>query len=295
MRGRATRQRGWDWAVRIGFGVLVVLFGLAVCLPLVLLVVGSIAEPDALAASLGGVVGGGAGYAQLGAAPLPPSLQSYVAVLLDSPAFHVLMANSALYAVAVLAGQVLVAAPAAWALARFRFRARNALFFLYVLLMMLPFQAVMLSNYLVLRQLGIDNTILAIVLPGMFSAFPVFIMRQFFAAIPDNIVESARLDGAGEWRIFLRIGVPLGAPGIFAALMLGFFEYWGLVEQPLAFLRDQTLWPISLFAPTLTLESVGTVFAAAVIAAIPAVLLFLFGKDYLARGIAATTRGGDKK
>lgn len=294
MNSHENIERGRGRVVRVASGVLLALLGFVVCFPLALLVVGSIAEPAALAESLGGVVSGEE-YARLDTALLSPSLQSYVATLFDSPAFHVLMTNSAFYAVAVLTGQVLVGAPAAWALARFRFRGRNALFFLYVLLMVLPFQAVMLPNYLVLRELGVDNTVFAIVLPGIFSAFPVFVMRQFFAAIPDNIIESARLDGAGEWRIFLRIGVPLGAPGVFAALMLGFFEYWGLVEQPIAFLRDQALWPISLFAPTLTLENAGTVFAAAVVAAVPSVLLFLLGGDYLAQGIAATTRGDDGK
>lgn len=164
MNSHENIERGRGRVVRVASGVLLALLGFVVCFPLALLVVGSIAEPAALAESLGGVVSGEE-YARLDTALLSPSLQSYVATLFDSPAFHVLMTNSAFYAVAVLTGQVLVGAPAAWALARFRFRGRNALFFLYVLLMMLPFQAVMLPNYLVLRELGVDNTVFAIVLP----------------------------------------------------------------------------------------------------------------------------------
>lgn len=218
------------------------------------------------------------------------TLAAYVEVLVDTPAFHVLFANSTALTTGVLAGQLLLAPPAAWALARYRFPGRNVLFFLYVLLMMLPFQVLMLPSYLMLNALGINGTLLAIVLPGAFSAFPVFIMEHFFAGIPAELIESARLDGASELRIFVRIGLPLGTPGIFASLVLGFFECWSMVEQPLAFLRDQALWPLSLFQPAAGAEGLGVAFAAAAVAAVPAMLVFLLGKDYLEAGIASTTR-----
>lgn len=268
----------------------VALAGFVLCFPLVMLVAGSLMGQTELSSVLGGVLPSGEGYAQAPLLTLNPTLESYVAVLVDTPAYHVLFWNSAAITAGVLAGQLLFATPAAWALARYEFPGRNALFFLYVLLMMLPFQVVMLPNYLVLNALGINDTLPAIILPGMFSAFPVFVMRHFFATIPNAIIESARLDGAGELRIFLTIGIPLGLPGIFAALVLGFFEYWSLVEQPLAFLKDQALWPLSLFQPTVSFDNVGLVFASAVIAAVPAVLVFAMGREYLERGIAATAR-----
>lgn len=270
--------------------VLAALACLVVCAPLVILVAGSLMNDAELAAVLGGVLTPGANPAGIPLVPSSPSLSSYVEVLVDTPAFHVLFGNSAIIAAGALVGQFAVATPAAWALARYRFPGRNALLFVYVLLMMMPFQVVMLPNYLVLNALGINGTLLALILPGTFAAFPVFVMQHFFASIPDALVDSARLDGAGELRIFLRIGVPLGSPGIFAALVLGFFEYWNLVEQPLAFLRDQALWPLSLFQPAITADSVALAFAAAVVAAVPAVLVFLVGKDYLEQGIASTTR-----
>lgn len=266
------------------------LAGFAACFPVAVLLMGSLMDNAELASVLNGVVVPGTGYAEVPLAPRYPTLTSYAAVLVDTPAYHVLMQNSTVIVVGALAGQLLFATPAAWALARYDFRGKRALYFLYVLLMMIPFQVMMLPNYLVLNALGINNTLLAIVAPGAFSAFPVFIMRHFFAGIPSSLIDSARLDGAGEWRIFLEIGIPLGAPGIFAALVLGFFEYWNLVEQPLAFLKDQALWPLSLFQPAIGPENVSVVFAAAVIAAVPAVIVFLLGKDYLEQGIAATTR-----
>lgn len=268
----------------------VALVGFALCFPLVMLVAGSLMGQAELSSALGGTLPSGEGYAQALLPTASPTLESYVAVLVDTPAYHVLFWNSTAITAGALAGQLLFATPAAWALARFEFPGRNALFFLYVLLMMLPFQVVMLPNYLVLKALGIANTLFAIILPGMFSAFPVFVMRHFFAAIPHPVIESARLDGAGELRVFLTIGIPLGLPGILAALVLGFFEYWSLVEQPLAFLKDQALWPLSLFQPTISLDNVGLVFASAVIAAVPAVLVFALGREYLERGIAATAR-----
>lgn len=214
----------------------------------------------------------------------------FATVLLDTPTFHVLLQNSALITLGVLAGQFVTATPAAWALAQFSFPGRGALFFAYILLMMLPFQAVMLPTYLVLEALHINNSLWAIVLLGIFSAFPVFIMAQFFASIPQSLIDAARLDGANEGFIFLHIGIPLGAPGIFAALVLGFFEYWNAVEQPLAFLEDPSLWPLGMLSPAATAESVGLMVAAAALAAVPGLLVFLWGKGHLEAGIASTTR-----
>ena len=266
------------------------LVGFAVCFPVAVLALGSFMDNAELASVLKGVVVPGTGLADVSLLPRYPTLSSYVAVLVDTPAYHVLTQNSAIIVAGVLAGQLAFATPAAWALARYDFHGKRALFFLYVLLMMLPFQVVMLPNYLAFNAMNLNNTLLAIVVPGAFSAFPVFIMQHFFAGIPASLVDSARLDGASEGRIFLEIGVPLGAPGIFAALVLGFFEYWNLVEQPLAFLKDQALWPLSLFQPSVSAENIGVVFAAAVVAAVPAVIVFLLGKDYLEQGIASTTR-----
>lgn len=216
----------------------------------------------------------------------------FATVLLDTPAFHVLLQNSALITLGVLTGQLAAATPASWALAQFSFPGRSALLFVYILLMMLPFQAVMLPTYLVMEALSINNSLWAVVLPGIFSAFPVFIMAQFFASIPRSVMDAGRLDGASEWFIFLHIGIPLGAPGIFAALVLGFFEYWNAVEQPLAFLEDPSLWPLGMFSPAVTAESAGLMVVAAGVSAVPGLLVFLWGKNHLEAGIASTTRMG---
>ncbi len=220
--------------------------------------------------------------------PVYPTLKSYVKVLLDSPEFFVMFWNSVKITAGVLAGQVLVGVPAAWGFARYRFPGKNMLFMVYVALMMMPFQVMMLSNYLVLDQMALLDNLWGITLPAVFSTFPVFIMYRFFESIPEALMESARLDGAGELLIFFKIGIPLGSSGIISALVLGFLEYWNLIEQPMAFLKTKSLWPLSLYLPQIDMAQTGKAFAVSVLVLIPAVIVFLAGQDYLEQGIIST-------
>lgn len=220
--------------------------------------------------------------------PLYPTLRSYVEVLLDTPEFFVMFWNSVKLTAGVLMGQLLVGIPAAWGFGKYRFPGKKPLFFIYISLMMMPFQVMMLSNYLVLDQLNLLDSLTGIILPGVFSTFPVFIMYRFFESIPEALMESARIDGAGEVYLFLKIGIPLGSPGIISALVLGFLEYWNLIEQPMAFLKTKELWPLSLYLPEITMEQAGKAFAVSVIVFFPAVLVFLAGQDYLEQGIIST-------
>jgi len=147
----------------------------------------------------------------------------------------------------------------------------------------------MVSSYLVLLKLGIMDTHLSIILPNIFSAFPVFILTKFFRAIPEALLEAARLDGAGEGYIFLSLGVPMGAPGIFSVVILGFIEYWNSIEQPLTFLaKRKELWPLSLYLQSITTDRTGVAFVASAVMLAPALLLFLGGQKYLEQGIAAS-------
>ena len=112
-------------------------------------------------------------------------------------------------------------------------------------------------------------------------------MYRFFCGVPDAIIESAKIDGAGHLRVFLHVGLPIGSAGVISALVLGFLEYWNLIEQPLAFLKDKSLWPMSLFLPNIDLSRAGLAFAASVSMLIPAFFVFLGGQDYLEQGIMA--------
>ena len=140
---------------------------------------------------------------------------------------------------------------------------------------------------LIATRLGIYDTPLSVILPGVFSAFPVFIMTRSFQDVPNELLEAAKLDGATAWQIFWKIGVPLGYAGIFAALVLNFIEGWNAVEQPLLFLKSQSNWPLSMYMNDIVTDNLGIAMAASLLSLIPAMLVFLYGQPYLELGIQA--------
>ena len=226
--------------------------------------------------------------------PSWPTLQPLVQLLLDTPVFFAMFWNACKLVFPQVAGQMLFAAPAAWAFSKLRFPGRKILYGAYLLLMVLPFQITMVPNYLVLERLGLMDTPFAIILPGIFSAFPVFIIKKGFDGIPDNLLEAAALDGAGPLRTFLSVGLPLGIPAILSAATLSFIEAWNAIEQPMMFLQDQSNWPLSLYLSNITIEDLGLAMSASLMMLAPPLLLFLAGQKYLEQGIglAASTNDG---
>ena len=269
------------------WGLLAVL-ALAVLFPVIFLIAGSIMGDDELSTYLVAVVCGKEGYVNMPLLPRFPSLSHFVEIFLDSPAFFVMFWNSIKITFGVLIGQLVVGTMAAWGFAKYKFPGKKGFFLLYIILMLLPFQVLMLSDYLVLDQLKLTDNLWGIIFPGIFSTFPVFIVHRFFTEIPDSLIESAKLDGAREWQLFWYIALPIGSSGIIASLVLGFLEYWSLIEQPLTFLKDKSLFPLSIFLPDITnVNKSGMAFAASVVTFLPALLVFLGGQDYLEQGIMA--------
>jgi len=220
--------------------------------------------------------------------PLYPTLRSYVELLIDTPKFFVMIWNSIKQVVPALLGQMLIAVPGAWAFARFEFKGKKVLFTLYMTLMIMPFQVTMVSTYLVLDRLKLLDSHFSIIIPAAFSTFPVFIMVKFFKSIPKSLIEAAKIDGAGEWRIFRTIGIPMGMEGIISALILDFLELWNALEQPLNFLKSKYLWPLSLYIPNISIDLAGLSLVASVIMLLPSLLLFVYGQKYLEQGIKAS-------
>lgn len=255
--------------------------------PVCFLLTGSLMGGGEIWENLRAVMEGQAGYAKMPWLPRYPTLQSYVELLLDSPEFFVMFWNSVKLVAGILLGQTLFGVLAAWGFAKGTFPFRKTLFTLYILLMMMPFQVLMLSDYLLLDAMNLLDTHRGLVLLSAFSTFPVFIMYRFFDSVPDALVEAARLDGASQWQIFLYVGLPLGYPGVISILTLGFLEYWNLMEPPMTFLKSKSLWPLSLYLPNMGLGDAKAAFAASVIALVPAILVFLAGQDHLEKGIAA--------
>ena len=257
--------------------------------PVIFLLTGSFMHPSELQENLAPIVSPAAeGYADWSLLPLIPTIQSYVKVLLEEPQFFTVFWNSMKIVLGIMAVQALLGIPAAWGFARYEFRMKRILFFIYIILMMMPFQVIMLSEYLVLRNLSLLDSLWSIILPGAFSTFPVFVLYNFFRAIPEDIIESARLDGASELKIFVKIGIPLGKNGIVAALLLQFLEYWNVVEQPMIFLDSKELWPLTLYLPEIGMENAGQAIVAAVITLVPTMILFFMCKDQLEKGIVAS-------
>ncbi len=268
--------------------ILLIVLALLAVYPVIFLSAGSLMGADELEDCLGAVVSGVEGYASFPVLPKYPTLQHFVEVLLDSPEFFVMFWNSILITFGVLGGQFVAGTMAAWGFARYEFPCKRGIFLLYIVLMLLPFQVLMLSDYLLLDRLRLLDSLWAVILPGMFSTFPVFIMYRFFAEIPDSLIESARLDGAREWQLFWYLALPMGSSGIIAALVLGFLEYWSLIEQPLTFIKDKSKLPLSVFLPDLTMTGkAGFLFAVSVVTFLPAIIVFMGGRDYLEQGIMA--------
>lgn len=220
--------------------------------------------------------------------PRFPDFSQFGRLLFRTPQFFVLFWNSLKITGLILVGQLLTAVLAAWAFSRYSFRLKRLLFTIYIVLMLLPFQVTMLSQYLVLDRAGLLNTQWAVILPAAFSTFPVFLIYRSFCGIPDSLVEAARIDGAGEWYCFFHIGLPLAEGGILSAAVLNFLECWNLIEQPLAFLKDRAKWPLSLYLPQIGVEQAGFAMAASVITLLPALCVFAFGQDYLEQGISTS-------
>jgi len=226
-------------------------------------------------------------YMRFSLLPSHPTLRYYIHVLLDSPEFFTTLWNTTYMTTVILLLQLIVGVPAAWAFAKFEFPFRKTLFTVYIILMMMPFQVTMLSNFIVLDHMHLLDTYWAVTLPVGFSTFPIIIMYRFFRGIPAEILEAAKIDGAGEWKVFRYITLPIGSSGIISAMVLGFIESWSLIEQPITFLRNPALWPLSMYLPNITLDNAGHILAASVIGMVPAILVFLAGQDYLEKGIMA--------
>jgi multiple sugar transport system permease protein len=212
------------------------------------------------------------------------SLSQYYNILVQDMSILRMFVNSAIYAVMILLGQAVVVPMMAYALSRFRFRGREAIFFGIIMLMLLPFQVTMVPNVLTLRTIGLLNTVWAVIIPMWFSPFYIFLIRQFMLGLPNELLEAAQVDGAGTFRCYAHIVLPVCRPIIGAAVALSFADCWNLVEQPMTYLSQRMeLQPLSVMFNQLASSSSGIEFAGASIYILPALFIYLyFLKDILA-------------
>jgi len=220
------------------------------------------------------------------------TFSQYASVLFKSPEYLFKFWNSVKLVVPILIFQILVALGASYSFARFKGRLKELMFFLYIILMLMPYQVTLVPNFLVANWMGTYETYWSIILPGIFSPFSVFILTKYMRRIPSSYVEAAMIDGAGEWQIFTKIFVPLCKGVIVSVAILVFIDYWNMVEQPLIMLPDSEMHPLSVFLAQINRGEVGLAFAVASIYMIPCILLFLYCEEYLVEGI--TYSGGLK-
>nr|WP_197997696.1 carbohydrate ABC transporter permease [Paenibacillus sp. CFBP 13594] len=224
-------------------------------------------------------------FANLKLIPDKVSFAQYGKVFLDNPKYLMMFWNSVFMVVPIIVGQTLVAALAAYAFSKLKFRGRDSMFLVYVMTMLMPFQVTLVPNYIMVDMLGMLNTTSAIILPGIFAAFGVFMLRQFMLDIPYAYIEAAKMDGAGHLRIFVTMIVPMIKPGLAALVILLFVDYWNMVEQPLIFLDDPFKQPLSVFLSTINQSDKGIAFAASMLYMAPMVMVFLYAESYFIEGI----------
>jgi multiple sugar transport system permease protein len=228
---------------------------------------------------------GGNSFVNLKLIPDVASIRQYYTVLVKKLKYLFMFWNSVRVVLPIIAGQLAVASMAAYAFAKMDFPGRNKLFFAYIVVMLMPFQVTLVPNYMIADRLGLIDQYGAIILPGIFGTFGVFLLRQFMIYIPNQYSEAARVDGAGHFQIFVRIILPMAKTAVASLAVLLFIDNWNMVEQPLIFLQDESKQPLSVFLSYINESERGIAFAASVVYMAPMLLIFLYAENYLIEGI----------
>ena len=213
------------------------------------------------------------------------SFEQYVTTLFRSPEYLLKFWNSTILVIPIVISQVGIASFAAYSFTRFQGKLKNLLFFSYIILMLMPYQVTVVPNYLVSEWTGLLNTRWAIIFPGAFAPFSVFLLTKFMRRIPASLIEAAKLDGASEWHVFWRVCMPQCRSALYSIAILVFIDYWNMVELPIILLPNADMQPMSVYLSTINAGEVGIAFAVAVIYMILPLLLFLHGEEALVEGI----------
>jgi multiple sugar transport system permease protein len=199
--------------------------------------------------------------------------------------------NSAFLAIAISFLQVLTGSFAAYGFAKLRFPGRDWLFLAYLATIAVPWQAYMIPQYLIMERIGLVDTHLSIILLQAFGAFGVFLMRQYYMSIPDELIEAARIDGLSEYRIWWRIMLPLSRPAIASLGLLTFVTTWNDYMGPFIYLTSNELWTVQLGLRSFVGQydaAYAMIMTGSVISVLPVVLVFLLGQRQFIQGIATS-------
>ena len=223
--------------------------------------------------------------------PSVPTMQNYIRVWASDVPFFRFFLNSVKVSGFSLLGEVCTSALAAYAFAKIKFKGRDIIFLIYLSTLAFPAQMMLIPRFVLFKQVGILNTHWALILPGMFTAFGTFMLRQAFLSIPEEICESAKIDGASHFVIFSRIVCPLAKASFSALIIFQFVSAWNEYEAPLVYIRNKALATIPLglnFFRDENSASYGAIMAASVCSLIPIFIVFLIFQKQFVAGIATT-------
>jgi multiple sugar transport system permease protein len=196
--------------------------------------------------------------------------------------------NSLIVSSAITAMSLLINAMAGYAFAKLRFSGRERIFRILLSALVVPAQIAMLPLFLMLKQMGLVNSFAGVILPGLASIFGIFLVRQYARSIPDELIEAARIDGAGEWRIFAKIVLPMLKPVLVTLAIFTFMSSWNDFMWPLIVLTDQENYTLPVALASLSREHIQDVemmMAGAVLTILPVLLLFLVLQRYYIQGL----------
>jgi multiple sugar transport system permease protein len=226
--------------------------------------------------------------------PIIPSglrLDNYRAVL-ERVDFLTFFKNSVIVSASVTVGQIITCSMAAYALARLRFPGKNTIFSMFLASMMIPGQVTLIPNFIIVREMGLYNSLGALIVPGLTNIFGVFLLRQFFETIPDELEDAAKIDGAGFFQIYWKIMFPLVLPAVATLAILTFNSTWNAFFGPLIFINSQSKMTLPLGMMFLSNQtgvmSSGIIMAAVVLNLVPVLLVFTIFQRRLVEGITMT-------
>lgn len=216
---------------------------------------------------------------------------NYRMVWTGSVSFAVFYWNSIKITFLQVVGTLVTSSLAGFAFAKLQFKFKELIFLVYLSTMIIPHQVLFVPRFIMFDQLGLVNTHLGIILPGMFTVLGTFLMRQFFSTLPNELLEAAKVDGAGYWRMYWQISLPLTKPAIVTLLILAFTWHWNEYENPLILLRDRDLFTIPI-GLTSFMDENGTnyplIMAASCSALAPLILIVSVCQRWFVEGIAST-------
>lgn len=222
--------------------------------------------------------------------PVNPTLQAYGEVFATIN-FWLLLLNSVLVTALITFFQMFSAAFAGYVFARYPSRGRSVLFALVLVTLMVPIQVTIIPVFMIVRGMGLADTLLALIVPAIPTAFGTFLMRQHFLSIPAELGEAAVVDGAGPWRTFRSVYLPLGWPAMAVIGVLAFNSHWNEFFRPLVLQVSEQNFTLPLglvsLQGNLGTGSVSVVLAGVVLAALPAVIVFAFGQRALRTGLVS--------